>query len=165
MSFGFFDAFENKELPSSLKPRPEHAVKAGDALISRANVVRYVGACVYVESTPPHLMLCDKIFRVRFRPGGNLLPAFLVESMKLHSVREQVESQLTGTSPTMKNISKPSLLDLEFPLPDIDVQKEMVSDMAKARAKAVAKRAEAAALRQSALATFEAALFTSSESN
>ena len=163
VSFGTFDATENKELPASLKPRPEYEVKTGDVLISRANVVRYVGACAYVESTPPHLMLCDKIFRVRFRSDGKLLPRFLAEAMKLHSVREQIESRLTGTSPTMKNISKPSLLGLEFPLPDIEVQEQLIEGVASARATAVAKRSEAATLRQSAWATFESALFTASE--
>lgn len=163
VSFGTFDATENKELPASLKPRPEYEVKTGDVLISRANVVRYVGACAYVESTPPHLMLCDKIFRVRFRSDGKLLPRFLAEAMKLHSVREQIESRLTGTSPTMKNISKPSLLGLEFPLPDIEVQKQLIEGVASARATAVAKHAEAATLRKSAWAAFESALFTASE--
>lgn len=164
VSFGTFDTSENKELPASLKPRPEYEVKAGDVLISRANVARYVGACAYVESTQPNLMLCDKIFRVRFRPDGNLLPRFLAEVMKLHSVREQVESRLTGTSPTMKNISKPSLLGLEFPLPDVEVQRQLVADITAARTSAVAKRTEAAALRHSAWAAFEAALFTPPES-
>lgn len=163
VSFGTFDATENKELPASLKPRPEYEVKTGDVLISRANVVRYVGACAYVESTPPHLMLCDKIFRVRFRSDGKLLPRFLAEAMKLHSVREQIESRLTGTSPTMKNISKPSLLGLEFPLPDIEVQEQLIEGVASARATAVAKHAEAATLRKSAWAAFESALFTASE--
>jgi type I restriction enzyme S subunit len=163
VSFGIFDAFENKELPANLKPRREYEVKAGDVLISRANVVRYVGACAYVESTPPHLMLCDKIFRVRFRSDSKLLPRFLAEAMKLHSVREQIESRLTGTSPTMKNISKPSLLGLEFPLPDIEVQEQLVEGVVSARAIAVAKRLEATTLRQSAWAAFESALFTAAE--
>lgn len=154
VSFGTFDALENKELPASLKPRPAYEVKMGDVLISRANVVRYVGACTFVESTPPHLMLCDKIFRVRFRPNGKLLPRFLAEAMKLYSVREQIEARLTGTSPTMKNISKPSLLGLEFPLPDIEVQKQLVAGVVLARESALAKRTEAATLRKSAWATF-----------
>jgi len=163
VSFGTFDAIENKELPASLKPRPAYEVRTGDVLISRANVVRYVGACTYVESSPPHLMLCDKIFRVRFGSDGKLLPRFLAEAMKLHSVREQIESRLTGTSPTMKSISKPSLLGLEFPLPDIEVQEQLVKGVASARTTAVAKRTEASSLRQSAWATFESALFTASE--
>jgi type I restriction enzyme S subunit len=163
VSFGTFDASENKELPANLKLRPEYEVKTGDVLISRANVVRYVGACAYVDSTPPQLMLCDKIFRVRFRPDGQLDPRFLAEAMKLKPVREHIESRLTGTSPTMKNISKPALLDIRFPLPDVVEQQRLVSEIAFARKSAVSKRTAAATLRQSAWAAFESALFTASE--
>lgn len=159
VSFGVFNPDENKELPANLKPKPEHEVEAGDVLISRANVVRYVGACAYVESAPPKLLLCDKIFRVRFRHDGALLPRFLTEAMKLRPVRDHIESCATGTSPTMKNISKPALLDIRFPLPDLPAQQHIVDDIATSRRSAVAKCTEAATLRQSAWATFEAALF------
>lgn len=163
VSFGTFDDSENKELPTNLQPRSEYEVRPGDVLISRANVTRYVGACAYVESTQPKLMLCDKIFRVRFFQEGHLLPRFLAEAMKLQSVREQIESRLTGTSPTMKNISKPSLLDLEFPLPDTDVQTQMLVDLAAARTSAASKRSDANTLRQNAWTTFESTLFTVSD--
>lgn len=161
VSFGTFNSAENKELPAGLRPRPEFEVKKGNVLISRANVVRYVGACAYVDSTLSHLMLCDKIFRVRFRSGGQLLPQFLVEAMKLRSVREHIESRLTGTSPTMKNISKPALLDIRFPLPDTVTQKHLVDSVETVRRVAAGKRAEAATLRDSAWKEFESALFKS----
>jgi len=163
VSFGVFNSHENKELPANLKPRPEYEIRNGDVLISRANVVRYVGACAYVDFTPSKLMLCDKIFRVRFQQNGELLPRFLTEVMKLHSVREQIESRLTGTSPTMKNISKPALMNLSFPLPDKVTQQLLIDRLATARKEAVAKRTEAAILRQSAWTAFESALFTVGE--
>lgn len=163
VSFGTFNANENKELPATLKPRPEYEVMTGDVLISRANVVRYVGACAYVDSTSPHLLLCDKIFRVRFRSDSQLLPRFLAEAMKLNSVREHIESRLTGTSPTMKNISKPSLLDIRFPLPDTETQQHLVDGVASSRESAITKRTEAAELRRTAWTMFEAALFTTTE--
>lgn len=163
VSFGTFNANENKELPATLKPRPEYEVMTGDVLISRANVARYVGACAYVDSTSPHLLLCDKIFRVRFRSDSQLLPRFLAEAMKLNSVREHIESRLTGTSPTMKNISKPALLDIRFPLPDTETQQHLVDGVASSRESAITKRTEAAALRRTAWTMFEAALFTTTE--
>lgn len=83
--------------------------------------------------------------------------------MKLRSVREHIESRLTGTSPTMKNISKPALLDVRFPLPDLATQQRIVDDIGASRVSAAAKRTAAATLRQSAWATFEAALFTATE--
>lgn len=163
VSFGTFNASENKELPTSLKPRPQYELETGDVLISRANVVRYVGACVHIEATPPQLILCDKIFRVRFRTNSQLLPRFLAEAMKLHTVRKHIESRLTGTSPTMKNISKPALLDIRFPLPDLASQQRIVEDISASRISAAAKRTAAATLRQSAWTTFEAALFIPSQ--
>lgn len=160
VSFGIFNAVENKELPPGLKPRPGHEVKAGDVLISRANVVRYVGACAYVRRTPPKLMLCDKIFRVCFLPESQLLPQFLAEAMKLQLVREHIEAHLTGTSPTMKNISKPALLDIHFPLPSVEVQRHLVAKILCGRRKAAYMRRKARVLRSSAWADFESALFT-----
>lgn len=163
VSFGTFNEAQNKELPDRLTPRSAYEVKPGDVLISRANVARYVGACVYVEKTRPQLMLCDKIFRVRFHPDGRLLPRFLAEAMKMNSVREQIEARLTGTSPTMKNISKPSLLDLCFPLPDPDTQERLVNELVTARLESTNNRTEATVLRQSAWSAFESTLFTAIE--
>ena len=181
----------------------------GNVLINRANVVRYVGACAYVETTSPNLrdlcttycaakfcscgsgyrarctvvhvrfskqtsaardscaaaslLSCDKIFRARFYSDRQLLPRFLAELMKLRSVREHIESRLTGPSPTMKNISKPTLMDIRFPLPGSETQPQFVDGVVSLREDASAKRAEAAALRKSARTAFESALFTSSE--
>ncbi len=105
-------------------------------------------------------MLCDKLFRVRFRAKGQLDPKFLAAVMKLPTVREQVETQLTGTSPTMKNISKPSLLGLRFPVPDLGCQRSLVKALDAARLSAQQLSSEAQALRKDAWASFEGALFT-----
>jgi len=44
VSFGWFDERQNKALPSNLKPREQYEVKAGDLVISLANITQYVGA-------------------------------------------------------------------------------------------------------------------------
>jgi len=59
----------------------------------------------------------------------------------------------------MKNISKPALLDLRFPLPEPDVQLELIETLTTARQSAEAKRAEAQTLRTTAWAVFESTLF------
>ncbi|TFW33592.1 hypothetical protein [Massilia horti] len=160
VSFGQYDETENKELPAKLKPLPHFEVKSGDVIISRANVTRYVGACAYVEKTRPQLMLCDKLFRVIFKDDGKLDGRFLAAVMKLPTVREQIETQLTGTSPTMKNISKPALLGLRFPVPeDIDTQRALIKKLNEGAQAAKAKNLEAVELRRVAWAKFEAALF------
>lgn len=94
-----------------------------------------------------------------FKANGQLDGRFLAAVMKLPTVREQIETRLTGTSPTMKNISKPALLDLRFPVPDLATQQALVDAMVQ-QVKAVESRAlEAGELRRSAWAAFESALF------
>jgi len=159
VSFGVYDETANKALPASLTPTPEFELKTNDVLISRANITQYVGACVHVESTRPKLILCDKIFRVISKADSLLNGEFLAAVMKTPSVRSQIENALTGTSPTMKNISKPALLNLEFPLPPLPEQARIVAELDRLRAKARAARGIASALRASANGQFQSALF------
>ena len=156
VSFGAYNDHQNKELPATLAPVLGYEVQPGDVLIGRANVLRLVGACAQVTETRARLMLCDKIFRVVFHEASAIEPAYLPEVMKLPHVRHQIEMEATGTSPTMKNIGKPSLLDLRFPLPPRDVQREIVDHAATVRAEASRHRAEASRRRAAARAEVEA---------
>jgi type I restriction enzyme, S subunit len=163
VSFGEFDETANKALPQRLRARSDLEVKRGDVLISRANNLKLVGACAMVHDTRPQLMLCDKIFRVVFRRNSLILPEFLAEILKTPSVRQQIEANATGTSPTMKNISKPALLDLTFPMPDGDdglrLQDVMVRALRMSRTKVSEKRVEAARLHKMAWDDFLTAIF------
>lgn len=163
VSFGEYNERQNKALPSHLKPDPALEVREGNILISRANVLHLVGACAIVRKTCSNLMLCDKIFRVVFLKDSPIDPNFLVEVMKLPSVRQQIEAAATGTSPTMKNISKPALLDLTFAVPQgpdgLKIQREQVSKLRAERASSAARRNHAAALRATAWTNFLNAVF------
>jgi type I restriction enzyme S subunit len=167
VSFGEYNEAENKALPSHFKPKSELEVQNGDVLISRANVMRLVGACAIVRETRPRLMLCDKIFRVLFRAHSQIDAEFLSEVMKLSVVRQQIEAKVTGTSPTMKNISKPSLMGLRFPVPQgpdgVEVQRSLVAAVKGVRETAKSLRKEAQKLRIAAWEKFESALFETAE--
>jgi type I restriction enzyme S subunit len=126
VSFGWFDETQNKALPSNLKPREQYEVKPGDLIISRANISQYVGACALVEHARPKLMLCDKLFRVVWKKVSPILPEYLDEVLKIPHLRWQIENSLTGASPTMKNISKPALMALKFPLPPLIEQEKIL---------------------------------------
>jgi type I restriction enzyme, S subunit len=141
VSFGMFNERENKALPHKLSPRPELEVKQGDFLISRANITRLVGACALVQQTRPRLMLCDKIFRLVWREPSPVDEHYLDEILKTPHVRQQIENAVTGTSATMKNITKPALLALRFPLPPLDVQRQLVGQIIKRRDE-IAKKTE-----------------------
>jgi type I restriction enzyme S subunit len=129
VSFGWFDESQNKALPSSLSPRKQYEVNPGDLIISRANITQYVGACALVENVRPKLMLCDKLFRVIWKKNSPILPKFLDEILKIPHLRWQIENNLTGASPTMKNISKPALMALKFPLPPRNKQNVIIGEI------------------------------------
>ena len=150
VSFGWFDESQNKALPPDLAPREQYEVKSGDLIISRANIARYVGACALVERVRPRLMLCDKLFRVVWKEESPVLPRYLNEILKIPHLRWQIENNLTGASPTMKNISKPALMALRFPLPPLDIQEDIISEIEQKRKEARQLLDEANASRQSA---------------
>jgi len=143
VSFGAFNENENKALPQGLKPRKSLEIKCGDLLISRANITRLVGACALVNETRPNLILCDKIFRVIPEDNAQVESQFISEVMKIPFVRNQIENAATGTSPTMKNITKPSLLALKFPLPPLKIQKSLLKHIRSERER-IAKERHAA---------------------
>jgi type I restriction enzyme S subunit len=136
VSFGWFDERQNKALPPNLKPRGQYEVKSGDLIISRANIARYVGVCALVAEVRPKLMLCDKLFRVVWKEESLILPKYLNEILKIPHLRWQIENNLTGASPTMKNISKPALMSLHFPLPPLDIQEEIIFEIEEKRKEA-----------------------------
>ena len=137
VSFGWFDESQNKALPKSLTPRKQYEVRKGDLIISRANITQYVGACALVGNVRPKLMLCDKLFRVGWKRNSSILPKFLDEILKIPHLRWQIENNLTGASPTMKNISKPAIMSLKFPLPPLDKQNEIVDEIGLMRQEAI----------------------------
>lgn len=133
ISFGVFNENENKALPAKMKPKPQYEVKTGDLLICRGNVPRYVGACALAGEVRAKLMLCDLMFRVIWKENSVILPEYLDEIFKIPHLRWQIETNLTGTSPTMKKISKPGLMGLKFPLPPLNIQKNTIDAIATMR--------------------------------
>jgi type I restriction enzyme S subunit len=156
VSFGIFDQNQNKALPSTLQHKAELEVKSGDFLISRANITRLVGACVLVEQTRCGLMLCDKIFRAVWRNPSPVEPRYLDEVLKVSHLRQQIEGEVTGTSPTMKNITKPALMALRLPFPPLPIQREIVERVTKRRDEIASLKANAKAQADAAKADVEA---------
>ena len=163
VSFGVFNPRENKALPKHLQPRTRLEVTSGQLLVSRANITRLVGATVLIEETRPRLMLCDKIFRaVPFR-SAPVDMMFLAQVLRISDVRRQIEANVTGTSPTMKNISKPALMNLAFPLPPKLEQIRMARALVGARTNSANLREEARKARAGAWNDFEAAVYATEE--
>jgi type I restriction enzyme S subunit len=127
VSFGVYDEKQNKALPPAIEPNPKYEVKVGDFLMIRANTKELVGACAIVEETRPKLLISDKTFRFLFREDNVIDQRYLNHVLKSPVLRIQIEQQATGTSSTMKNISKEKVISLQVPCIPLDEQRRIVS--------------------------------------
>lgn len=129
VSFGTFNPNENKALPPSLGPKLNYEIREGDFLMSRANTAELVGACAIVPNVRPMLMLCDKIFRIALKERSPVHVRWVDHALKSPLLREQISRVATGTSPTMKNISKEKILGLRLPQHDPSTQIRTVREL------------------------------------
>jgi type I restriction enzyme S subunit len=119
---GVFLPSEAKPLPPAYKPPTSHVVRQGDLLFSRANTTELIGATAYVESPYDKLVLPDKIWRFVWRDKNAPNPRFIHALFSTPSFRRELSKRATGTSGSMKNISKAKVLGLEVALPNRDQQ-------------------------------------------
>lgn len=129
VTWGEFRAEENKRLPPSLDPRPECEVKAGDFLLSRANTADLVARSVITPpNVPDRLLMSDKIVRLSFVDPGLKPWANLVNNSRF--AREYYRANATGTSDSMRNVSRQVIHQLPIPLPPKPVQAAVMQRLA-----------------------------------
>ncbi|MET3205301.1 UNVERIFIED_ORG: type I restriction enzyme S subunit [Arthrobacter sp. UYEF13] len=118
-----FDPSETKPLPAGYFPPDNHIVRPGDLLFSRANTSDLVGATVLVGNVPGNLALPDKIWRLVRDPGLPTEPRYVESLFQHRSFRSQISSLASGSSGSMKNISKPKLFGVAIGLPPAELQR------------------------------------------
>ena len=123
-----FNPDENKALPAESQPIPELEIKQGDVLVSRANTRELLGSASVVTKVRPHLLLCDKLYRLYILPK-TVNPIYLVLAMGSSIIRFQLERDATGASNSMQNISQGTILNLAIPLPDMLEQHAIVAHL------------------------------------
>jgi type I restriction enzyme S subunit len=126
VTWGQFQPKENKRLSSAFTPAIEAEVKPGDFLLSRANTAELVARSVITpEDCPKHLMMSDKIVRLNFiddrlKPWVNL-----VNNSRF--ARKYYIANATGTSDSMKNVSRQMIHELAIPLPPLATQLKLIA--------------------------------------
>lgn len=144
---------ESKPVPSSYVPPSSHIVRAGDLLLSRANTTELVGACAFVDATPENHLLPDKLWRFVWRMPHRVEPLFVWHLLQGRRARKEIGDLATGSSGSMKNISQKKFMQLEVPVPPLELQQEFVS-----RLHAVRRLASSQTQGESALDTLFASL-------
>lgn len=120
---GRFFPTENK----LIKPNEIHRAKLNpikdSIIISRMNTPELVGEIGYVDKDYPHLFLPDRLWQTRYK--GNVCGKWLAYLLTIPNLKRQIKNIATGTSNSMKNISKTAFLSLEVPLVPINEQQKI----------------------------------------
>jgi type I restriction enzyme, S subunit len=121
---GLFVDSESKAIGEHIAMPLRAQLHARDVLITRSNTASTVGDVCLVDRDYENLFLSDLTLRLHPRPEL-ISPDFLVESLLLRASRAQIESAATGTSGSMKKISRTSIRALRIPLPPLQDQRRI----------------------------------------
>jgi len=159
---GRLDLSEHKFIADEPAMREQFALKSGDILMCRTNgTLAYVGMSALVDADIDDMIFPDKVIRVRPNPE-KIEPGFLWRLLQVSAVRSQIEAA-ARTAVGNFAIGGKDIKALKVPLPLPARQKCIAQALEDTMTEAKSKRTEAATLRQSAWAAFEAALFTATE--
>lgn len=125
VTYDYFDGRQVKNLPLEYTPIENHKVKVKDVLISRMNTAELVGACAYVWNIDDSTYLPDRLWRAEIRDNSN--PIYLWKAIITDKAKEQIRNYASGTSGSMKNISKSSFLKVQIPKVSLSEQQEFAS--------------------------------------
>ena len=122
ISNGVFFPSENKKILDKDLVRAKRLVKAETIIVSRMNTPLLVGEIGFVPSDFDNLYLPDRLWSAEIKNGHNVkwLSYYLISP----KVKRVLKNIATGTSGSMKNISKPHFLKISIFFPqEIEQQK------------------------------------------
>jgi type I restriction enzyme S subunit len=125
---GFFVESENKALPKTLEPRKQHELLPGDVLITRAGPRSRAGVCCIVKHVRPHLMNCDKVYRIRVK-GDQVTPDFFGMALGSPNYFDRIEEMKTGISDSGVNLTQKGFLEITIEVPSLAEQQLIVSEI------------------------------------
>lgn len=131
ISKGVFNPTECKEILKSELKRAKITLKPDTIIISRMNTPDLVGEIGYISKNYPNLFLPDRLWITSFNKA-QINVKWLSTILCYRPIREKIKEMATGTSNSMKNISKADLLDLKIPCPTYLEQQaiaQVLSDM------------------------------------
>lgn len=145
VTYDYFDGLQVKNLPLDYNPLEEHRVKNYDVIISRMNTAELVGAAAYVWKAPLNTYLPDRLWRANLKHNVN--PIFIWQVLIQQTTKEAIRKIASGTSGSMKNISKTGLLGIKVIEVSSSLQNQFAdfvaqTEKAKLKVKQVLEKAE-----------------------
>lgn len=121
-----FDPKENKVILDEVELRNARLNPKKDCIIiSRMNTPELVGASGYVSEDHKNLFLPDRLWQTVYWNKENISCLWLSYVLNSHFFRGQVSSVATGTSDSMKNVSKNDYLSIIIVLPPFEEQTQI----------------------------------------
>jgi len=118
VSNGSFIPIEAKKIVTSEIQRAKINPKKNHIIISRMNTPDLVGECGYVSDNYPNLFLPDRLWMMSFKKSSFINTRWLNYILNYSLFRQKIRELGTGTSGSMKNISKSKLLEILIPYPN-----------------------------------------------
>ena len=126
ISDGLINIDEAKPVVKKEYARLKCPVKKGSIIISRMNTPQLVGACGYVAEDAKGYFLPDRLWQVINSKPEKYDFRWLNYLLNQYRYKNAMHAVATGTSNSMKNISKERLLEIRIPRPSIEEQKFIV---------------------------------------
>lgn len=148
LSKGQFFASECKTIARNDWRRAQTTPRANSILISRMNTPDLVGEVGYVANDYPWLFLPDRIWMTQFRADSKIDVRWLCYLLSNTEYRQKIKDTATGTSGSMKNLSKRALLSLPIFFPSHEEQTAIATVLSDLDADITALAAKLAKARQ-----------------
>lgn len=119
---GYFYPTEAKGIITKDLARARLNPKKDSIIISRMNTPDLVGEIGYVSDDYDNLYLPDRLWQTKYKSGVDVSCRWLAFMLSYPDISKQIKDSATGTSNSMKNISKGSFLSTLLPRPSFEEQ-------------------------------------------
>ena len=121
---GIFEPSENKVVvDSGEQKRLKESVQAHTIIISRMNTSALVGANAYIDTSMDNIFLPDRLWSAKPQSGTSM--RFIAYTLGSEKGRSALSELATGTSGSMKNITKFDVLGMQILSPDFPEQQKI----------------------------------------
>ncbi len=124
---GIFNPLEHKVIIREDYNRVSCPVTKDTIIISRMNTPQLVGESAYVSKDYSHLFLPDRLWKTIVSQNVQIDVRWLAYYMQTSKFKDDIAMIATGTSGSMKNISKSAFLAILIALPSFKEQKHIAS--------------------------------------
>ncbi|MDE8347340.1 MAG: restriction endonuclease subunit S, partial [Acidocella sp.] len=127
VSAGKFFPEECKQIIPRDISRAKTYVRKNNIVISRMNTPTLVGECGFVELDYEQLFLPDRLWMFGQGSNESFFIRWLSYLLSSYPIGRAIKESATGTSGSMKNISKGSLLGIYVPVPPTKSEQEAIA--------------------------------------